>query len=214
MKKVLLNGKPFTPYFKKHFYQPLLTPNGNNPVRNRADGFLKIFELLDAMQKTHYKILETGCMRADHGSMCFGDDGCSTYIFDKFVNEQYGQVVSVDINQENVNYTRQLVSPKTQVICSDSIPYLAAITEEQKFDLIYLDSYDILKSDPYPSQHHHLQELRAVMKNTGRGTIICIDDNDAFFDGGVVGKGTLCKEEMKDATLIHNGYQIAWQFDT
>ena len=65
----------FIPYFKEHFYQALLTPNGNNPVRNRADSLLLVFEELekmDKMDKPYYRILETGCMRADHGSLAFG----------------------------------------------------------------------------------------------------------------------------------------------
>jgi len=69
----------FSDTFKKEFYQKLLTPNGSNPVRNRADSLLIAFQELDSMNKERYTILETGCMRGDHGEWCFGDDGCATY---------------------------------------------------------------------------------------------------------------------------------------
>ena len=211
--------KEFVPYFKEHFYQKLLTPNGSNPVRNRADGFLKIFEILDRQKndplykKDTFHILETGCMRPDHGDLCYGDDGVSSFIFDTFVNEMGGAVVSVDIDPINVEYTKSKVSDKTRLYCDDSVSFISKIPAAQKFDLLYLDSFDIHKDNPHPSQLHHLMELAAVMKNTKPGTIIAVDDQDAFFDGGIVGKGTYVKIFMEriGAKLIHNGYQIIWE---
>ena len=65
-----------------------------------------MFEELDKMDKQDYTIVETGCMRADHGDLAFGDDGASTYIFDDFINYYDGQVISVDICQDNVDYAK------------------------------------------------------------------------------------------------------------
>lgn len=207
--------KQFVPYFKQHFYEKLLQPNGNNPIRNRAEGFLRIFEILDSLQKESYSILETGTMRAEHGHLCFGDDGCSTFIFDKFVNIMGGRVISVDISPVNCKYAKANVSEKTEIVFSDSIPFLNSIPENNKFNLVYLDSFDIDRSNPVPSQIHHLEELRACLKNIQKGTILCVDDADAFFDGKT-GKATLIKQFMEqiypDAILLHNGYQIAWKF--
>lgn len=205
----------FAPIFKEQFYDKMLKPNGNNPVRNRADGFMKIFELLDATAAcTKYHILETGTMRADHGDMCFGDDGVSTYIFDKFCeHKRFAELTSVDIDEKNCVYARTKVSPRTTIVCADSVPFLYSIAPKRKFQLIYLDSFDIEKNNPLPSQIHHLHELLAVWKNTARHTIIAIDDNDAFFDGGVVGKGTLVKEYFSHIGIkpVFEGYQIVWQ---
>jgi hypothetical protein len=199
----------------------LLKPNGNNPVRNRADSFLKVFELLDERAgkvyslapEKQFNILETGCMRADHGQLCFGDDGCSTYIFDDFINKMGGNFYSVDINPENVKYAISMTSDRANVVCGDSVSRLMLFPESKKFDLIYLDSFDIERGNPHPSQLHHLKELCAVMKNTEPSTIIMVDDHDAFFTGGQIGKGTYVKSFMQDigAKIIHEGYQIVFQ---
>ena len=46
-----------------------------------------------------------------------------------------------------------------------------------------------------------------------RDLIICIDDHDAFFTGGAIGKGTYVKEFMDaiGAECIHEDYQIIWR---
>lgn len=216
--------KQFAPYFKEHFYDKMRQPNDNNPVRDRAPSMLKVFELLDEKadqafesKRGKFSILETGTMRPDHGSLCFGDDGCSTYIFDKFMEMMGGRFASVDINQVNTDYARFMVSDLTDLICSDSVKYLYSIPADRKFDLIYLDSFDIYKDNPHPSQLHHLKELCAVLKNAEPGTIIMIDDHDAFFtmkDGvNHIGKGNYVKSFMEDigAKLIYEGYQIVFQ---
>ncbi len=197
----------------QEFYYKLLTPNGNNPRRNRADSLRRVFERLDAKQKDYYGILETGCMRSDHGELCFGDDGCSTFIFDQFIQMMGGEFYSVDINPENVGYARKWAkSEKSFVICKDSVSYLYGIPARVKFDLIYLDSFDITRDNPHPSMLHHLKELCAVLKNTEKGTLIVIDDHDAFLDGQT-SKGGYVKDFMKDikAELVYEGYQIVFQ---
>lgn len=204
----------FSNIFKKEFYNPLITPNGSNPVRNRADSLLVVFEELDRMNKDQYTILETGCMRGDHGEWCFGDDGCATYIFDRFINHYNGTVYSVDIEKRNVEYAQQRVSSKTKVTCSDSVPYLYNIPDKVKFDLIYLDSYDIERNNPHPSQLHHVKELCSVMKNVTKGTILAVDDHDAFFTQGAIGKGNYVKDFMENigAVKLYEGYQIVYKF--
>lgn len=48
----------FLDYFKENIYEKLKTPNGNNPIRDRSESMLKIFELLE--QKEEVYILESG----------------------------------------------------------------------------------------------------------------------------------------------------------
>jgi hypothetical protein len=205
----------FVNEFKKEYYQKLLTPHPNNPIRNRADSFLKIFELLEKKHEKgqdFFHIVETGTTRQDHGYLCFGDDGCGTYIFDKFVNFYDGKVLSVDIKQENCDFSNSLTSDKTEVSCMDSVEFLWSLPEAYKIDFLYLDSYDIEKDNPHPSQLHHVKELCAVMKNLKKDTIIVVDDHDAFFTNGEIGKGTYVKDFMDNigATLLFEGYQIGW----
>ena len=205
--------------FSSKFFARLLQPAGNNPQRDRASSFSIVFEELDKMNKTDYTIVETGCMRADHGDMAFGDDGASTYIFDDFINYYDGEVASVDINPDNVAHAQKMVSDKTQVYCSDSVEFLWNIPAKRKIDLLYLDSFDFEPEDPIPSQKHHLKELTAVMKNLRKGSIIMVDDNlntpefEWFTKIAQGGKAGFVKEFMKDigAELLLDEYQIIWR---
>jgi len=199
--------------FSSKFFSKLLKPSGNNPVRDRATSFEIIFELLDQKEDKNFLIVETGCMRSDHGQLAFGDDGASTYIFDDFINFYDGEFYSVDINQDNVNYAQNMVSDNTKVICSDSVKYLWSLPKDKKIDFLYLDSYDIRRDNPHPSQLHHVKEMCAAIDKLRKGSIVCIDVHDAFFTGGAIGKGTYVKEFMDaiGAECIHEGYQIVWR---
>ena len=198
--------------FSSRFFTKLLQPAGNNPVRDRATSFSLIFELLDQKVEKDFLIVETGCMRKDHGQLAFGDDGASTYIFDDFINYYDGEVHSVDIKKENVDYANELTSKKTTVHCQDSVDFLWNLPKKQ-IDFLYLDSYDIIRENPHPSQLHHVKEMCAVIDKLGKGSIVCIDDHDAFFTGdGKIAKGTYVKDFMDDIGMkpIHEGYQIVW----
>ena len=115
--------------FSSKFFARLLKPEGQNPIRDRATSFEIIFNLLDEKKdKSNYLIVETGCMRGDHTPVsspyALGDDGASTYIFDDFINYYDGEVLSVDIKQENVDYANKFTSDRTSVYCSDSVKFL------------------------------------------------------------------------------------------
>lgn len=208
--------KNFTSYFENNFYKKLLSPAGNNPVRNRADSLKIVFETLESKKQfgqEYFKIIETGTTRADHGHLCYGDDGCSTYIFDKFINFYDGEVLSVDINQNNCDFSKTLVSDKTKIFCSDSVKFLWDIPSDYKIDLLYLDSFDIEKDNAHPSQLHHIKELCAVTKNLKSGSIVVVDDHDAFFTNGRIGKANYVKDFMNSigAKLLFEQYQIGWE---
>ena len=206
--------------FSSKFFAKMLQPAGpNNPVRDRATSLSMVFEILDEKKDKDFFIVETGCMRADHGQLALGDDGASTYIFDDFINYYDGEVASVDINPDNVAHAQKMVSDKTQVYCSDSVEFLWNIPQKRKIDLLYLDSFDFEPEDPIPSQKHHLKELTAVMKNLRKGSIIMVDDNlntpefEWFTQIAQGGKAGFVKEFMKDigAELLLDEYQIIWR---
>ena len=206
--------------FSSKFFAKMLQPSGpNNPVRDRATSLSMVFEILDEKKDKDFFIVETGCMRADHGQLALGDDGASTYIFDDFINYYDGEVASVDINPDNVAHAQKMVSDKTQVYCSDSVEFLWNIPQKRKIDLLYLDSFDFEPADPIPSQKHHLKELTAVMKNLRKGSIIIVDDNlntpefEWFTQIAQGGKAGFVKEFMKDigAELLLDEYQIIWR---
>lgn len=206
--------------FSSKFFSKLLKPDfSSNPIRDRASSFEIIFELLDQKEEKNFLIVETGCMRADHGQLAFGDDGASTYIFDDFINYYDGQVISVDINPDNVAHAQKMVSDKTKVYCSDSVDFLWKIPKEKKIDLLYLDSYDFEPDNPIPSQLHHVKELCAVMKNLEKGSIVLVDDNantpefEWFTKIAKGGKAGFVKNFMENigAELLIDGYQIVWK---
>lgn len=206
--------------FSSKFFAKMLQPAGpTSPVRDRATSLSLVFELLDQKKVKDFFIVETGCMRADHGQLALGDDGASTYIFDDFINYYDGEVASVDINPNNVAHAQKMVSDRTTVYCSDSVEFLWNIPEKRKIDLLYLDSYDFEPDNPIPSQKHHLKELTAVMKNLKKGSIIMVDDNantpefEWFTKIAQGGKAGFVKEFMKDigAELLLDEYQIIWR---
>ena len=202
----------YSKQFSSKFFARLLQPAGTNPVRDRASSFSLIFELLDKKEEKDFLVVETGCMRRDHGNLAFGDDGASTYIFDDFINYYDGKVLSVDICQDNVDYANELTTDKTTAYCQDSVDFLWNLPKKQ-IDFLYLDSYDIIRENPHPSQLHHVKEMCAVIDKLGKGSIVCIDDHNAFFTGdGKIAKGTYVKDFMDDIgmTPIHEGYQIVW----
>ena len=98
------------------------------------------------------------------------------------------------------------------VHCQDSVDFLWNLPKKQ-IDFLYLDSFDIIKENPHPSQLHHVKEMCAAIDKLGKGSIVCIDDHNAFFtNDGKIAKGTYVKDFMDDIGMkpIHVGYQIVW----
>lgn len=211
----------YSELFKEKFYQKLLIPgHQSNPIRDRASSLQIIFELLDQKKDKKFLIVETGCMRADHGQLALGDDGASTFIFDDFINHYDGEVLSVDINEDNVKHAQNMVSDKTKVVCMDSVQFLWNLPSTKKIDFLYLDSYDFEPENPIPSQLHHVKELCAVMKNIKKGTIIAVDDHAntpefASYRSTLArgGKAGFIENFMTNigAEVLHDGYQIVWR---
>lgn len=220
----------FIEYFKENFYQKLKTPsNPDHPVRDRSDSMLKIFELLEFSRSNaefpecHCTyIVETGSMRCEHGEMNFGGDGASTFIFDSYINYLvnnnvvfgYSEFDSVDINQDSCDYAvKNVHSKSTKIHCSDSVLFLSNLNKIKTIDLLYLDSFDVERGNHHPSSLHHLMELTASMKHLRPGSLVCVDDYDAFFDDGKSGKGVYIKQYFDKLGIepIFEGYQLLYQ---
>ena len=112
-----------------------------------------------------------------------------------------------------VDYANSMTSDRTTSYCSDSVEFLWNIRLKGTIDFLYLDSYDIERDNPHPSQLHHVKELCAIIRKCRKGTIICVDDHDGFFTGGLIGKGNYVKDFMENigAELLYEGYQIVWK---
>ena len=90
---------------------------------NRRKSYAKIFEYLDGFKRP-VTIIETGCARKDND---FTGDGNSTVIFDHYVRERGGAVLSVDINLKAVKHCRTLVGSQVKIHCGDSVEFLASL---------------------------------------------------------------------------------------
>ena len=190
----------------------------------RGETFRKAFEILEAMEKSSYNIVETGCARSESN---WSQDGQSTLLFDRFVNHWGGAVRTVDINQAACTWLRGKASGKVTITCSDSVAYLRELSrsDELNVDFLYLDSYDLDWRNPHPAALHHLHELCAIMPLLASGTLVVVDDtarNQArvqfkgqemiVHDFGVAGKGGYVAEFFSKigCAPVIEGYQHGW----
>lgn len=188
----------------------------------RSDTFRRMFEILEAMDKSSYTIVETGCARIADNWL---GDGQSTILFDRFVNHHDGVVLTVDIDGDACTRLRGRVSGKTTVTASDSVAYLHGLARSGgiNVDLLYLDAHDLDIQNPHPSSLHHLFELCAAMPLVASGTLIVVDDtarglavvpgtNRIVGDLGIVGKGKYVAEFFSRVGCkpAIEGYQHGW----
>lgn len=195
----------------RFFIAPLLVRplNKQNPIRDRRPTFQYVIEALSGKKPL---IIETGCMRNDHGKLAWGDDGCSTLIFNMFAKREQGTCISVDISEDNIGYARKFNLGNGIFVRSDSITFLQEFQEKKHIDLLYLDSYDFDPANPEASQGHHLNELMSVYESLKSGCLILIDDADVKFDGTLEGKATsiIAFFNSLGVTPKYSGYQILY----
>lgn len=177
----------------------------------RAKGFAALFEKLGSMVSDRPPlIVETGTLRLAGN---WAGDGQSTFLFDRFAAAHAGRVLSIDINGESVETARRVCSGYTSLICNDSVMGLQTLSSmlNRRVSLLYLDSFDLDRSDAVPSAIHHAMELAAVMPLLGSGTLVAVDDFNV--EGVTGGKGTIVDKYMEsvDAKVIFSAYQKIWQ---
>jgi len=174
-------------------------------LNKRSAGFQKIFDFLSACKSP--VIVETGTYREENN---YEGDGCSTLLFDSFVDYHGGVVLSVDIDPEACELAKENTL-FTEVIESDSVEFLGTL--EGKVDLLYLDSYNIQDwNNDWAPAAHHLKELFAAKNCIKEGTMIVVDDNIKTSTGKRLGKGRLIYELMEslDIEPCFDDYQIGW----
>lgn len=167
-------------------------------------------------------IIETGCIRPGDQPWStiensFKDDGMSTCIFDQYINDYNGELYSVDITPEHVDYARSMVGDTAQIICDDSVHFLwkannQLVENNQYVDLLYMDSYDWIPGRESECMAHHIKELACIVTRIKSGGLVAVDDNYKR-DGIQVGKGVYVIEFMKSigAEMLHDGVQCVWR---
>jgi len=156
----------------------------------------------------------------------------STYLFNEYVRKYGGFFWSVDINKSLVQQHRGNMCPATRLICDDSVNFFSNWAKNNnKADIIYLDSYDLDFYNPKPSAEHGLKEFRALLPVCKKDTLMLIDDtpinpywlpfrnkmyNDMinFYNNYncLPGKGMLVLNEEKNADLLLHNYQVLYKF--
>lgn len=168
--------------------------------------FDKIFAYLDTI--SHPVIVETGTYREEDN---YTGDGCSTLLFDHYVQAKDGLLFSVDIDPKACALASSNTSDKTEVIESDSVEYLDTL--EGRADLLYLDSFNITDwTNDWEPAAHHLKELFAAKNIIQNGTLIVVDDNLIAPSGIRYGKGRLIYELMESLGVdpYFDDYQVGW----
>jgi hypothetical protein len=171
----------------------------------RQTGFETIFNYLDDFKNP--VIIETGTYREENN---YTGDGCSTLLFDNYVDTHGGQLISIDIDPNACSLAKDSTK-HAEVIECDSVEYLSTLTGY--CNLLYLDSYNITDwNNDWAPAAHHLKELFAAKDIIGPNTLIVIDDNIKTPDGRRLGKGRLVYELMESLGIEpwFDYYQIGW----
>jgi hypothetical protein len=170
------------------------------------------------------KIIETGISSAGVHS---------TYLFNEYVRKYGGRFWSVDINQHLVDIHQSNMCPATKLICDDSVKFISdwvASHENEKVDVVYLDSYDLDWYNPHPSAMHGLNEYLALHPALKKDSLLLIDDTPAspywldtrgqlYHDmvnyynthNFLPGKGQYVLSTPKHATTLMHHYQILYK---
>ena len=171
----------------------------------RLDSFDTMFTFLGGFK--YPTIVETGTYREQNN---YEGDGCSTLLFDKYVECHGGNLISIDIDPKACQLSRSATT-EALVIERDSVEALGEM--EGRVNLLYLDSFNIDNwSNDWAPAAHHLKELFAAKNIIFPGTLIVVDDNILTNKGNLIGKGRIIYELMESLGIepLFFGYQIGW----
>ena len=156
----------------------------------------------------------------------------STYLFNEYIKKYGGKFWSVDINRNLVETHKGNMCPGTTLVCDDSVKFFKNwVQENNKADVVYLDSYDLDFYNPSPSAMHGLNEYLALLPVLKPGTLLLIDDtpsnpywldcrNQVYHDmieyyskhNSLPGKGQYILDVFKNADVLVHNYQVLYKF--
>lgn len=167
------------------------------------------------------------------GTSAWGTD--SSRMFDSYVRTFGGRFYSVDISHKPARRLKLAKSKRTNFYVMDSVKFLEQfeiISKIKKIDLIYLDSWDVDWSNPFPSAQHGYKEILAARKHISAGTILIIDDtpkdiswiplefhvnSNEFFStyGSIPGKGSFYQKALAGLSykVLYHEYNLVILFD-
>jgi len=177
------------------------------PETGRNNSFLKVIEILEQTYSQPITIVETGCIRNTTEESKFGD-GWSTLNWDYYAKKTNSKVYVVDIDQNHLNKSMEIVSPSefVEYTKDDSINYLQNFNK--KIDLLFTDSYDYCgdKENIRKCHNHALNEVIAAWDKLKDHCFILIDD---VFNDQWDGKG-----KLSIPYLLENGFELVYFIDS
>ena len=207
-----MKSQAFWDWFDGYAVPRLNDPNPRikiSPRIDRVKTFRQMLEHCDQFESV--RIVETGCMEEEDNWV---GNGCSTLIFDKYVELCGGDFRSVELVQEKVEHARKFVGSRTTITCADSVEFLKQLRISP--DLLYLDASHLSWHIEITAQIHHYNELMAIMPRLRPDTLVVVDDSPAILDEQmhytVSGKGGLVATYANavGAELIFCDYQTGW----
>lgn len=177
-----------------------------NRVSLGNDRYHTFYRALELLNERGAKVcVETGTAR--FGDKNFRDDGGSTIIFGHWAQENNAILYSVDIDPNaiiaSINASTSYHNG-IEFVVEDSISFLKNFSKP--IDFLYLDSCDFVVDDPFPSQLHHLEEIKAAYPHLTKNSIVMIDDCKLPYGG----KGALVIQylQIRGWKIIENKYQV------
>lgn len=193
--------------------------DSNHPCRD------SLSRALSMLGNQPARIIETG-------SSAWGAN--SSMLFDSYVNSFGGNFFSVDIRMNPMVNLIGVCTEKSKFYCDDSVKFLKKFPK-RGISLVYLDSWDVDWSDPFPSAIHGLSEFIEIFPFLAPGSLLLIDDTprdssvmekvhpnhlESFISfknayGFAPGKGALVLNYLKQFSLgeiISHDYQLLVKF--
>ena len=215
-----------------------------NRYKEKIDSLLEEFKKLSEENcinmSRYYQLIEVSDIIKNHflfddinfietGTSQSWDDGCSGYFFSSMVREFGGSFTTVD-NDKNFYengikfYNNNFKNIEIENVLDDSVNYIKNTTK--KFNLVFLDSWDLDLNNPFMSMLHTWREFEALQDKIDKNGLVIIDDN--YFYGSwvewntyvnnvivdrkkidithpIIGKGTLVYHYCEDE---RNGWEI------
>jgi hypothetical protein len=164
-------------FFKK--YKTKIVQNGQTISGDSRLQFLfYALSKLVRLKRPIY-VVETGTQWIDIDNL--NNQGSFTYILGDFISNYVGgKLITIDNDKEHLElskvYTKEFAN-NIEYILGDSVEVLDKIKDKYKFDLVYLDSFDLIIPKPKPSAEHHLNELKVIYDYLTDDVIVTVDDN-------------------------------------
>lgn len=147
-------------------------------------------------------VVETGCIRAAED---WQGSGYSTYLFGAFLDRFGGELLSVDISEENCAFARNQTREMgcVSVVTDDSVRFLREL--RRPIDVLLIDSLDTWDPD---HEEHALQEIQAAYPLLREWSLVLFDDT-VYRHRRFTGKGATAVPWLLERgwRILYSGYQ-------